>query len=393
MGSAVTKSIIWVDNQQSLAEMVSVLTPIELLALDTEFMRTDTFFAKLALLQLSDGESIWLVDFPALSELEPLRQLLNRDDLTTLVHACGEDLEVLDSALGVVPAKLFDTQLAAAYLNQGYSLGYARLVEQLCGIELDKQATRSDWLQRPLTNAQRSYAACDVEYLHAMHRHLSHQLNLAGRLEWFDEEMVDLLATAKERLVVDGYYLKLTGAWEFSQQQLFALNRACEWRENLARQRDIPRGRIFKDPQLLDAVRSEVRSLSELRSCSEIHPGSLRKFGEQLVELLNRAYQEASASPPLAAPPRPLTRAEGTLFKQLRSVVQECAERLNVAKELLVNKRDLEHLVRQHSDAVAVENIEWPLRLRSGWRHHQLQPLLAACYAEFGPKGELPSAL
>ena len=118
MGSAVNKPIIWVDNQQSLAAMVQALTAVELLALDTEFMRTDTFFAKLALLQLSDGESIWLVDFPALDELKPLRQLLNRDNLTTLVHACGEDLEVLDSALGVVPAKLFDTQLAAAYLSK-----------------------------------------------------------------------------------------------------------------------------------------------------------------------------------------------------------------------------------------------------------------------------------
>ena len=381
MNTQTAKPIHWVATAPQLQRMIDALAEQPLLALDTEFMRTDTFYAKLALLQLSDGDSIWLVDFPALEDAEPLRKLLNRTDLTTLVHACGEDLEVLESALQVVPAKLFDTQLAAAYLNRGFSLGYARLVEQLCGVVLDKQATRSDWLQRPLTAQQRSYAACDVDFLHRLHGQLAGELAATARLDWFEEEMRALLATADERNSTADYYLKLTAAWEFSPAQLYQLDALCSWREQLARDLDLPRGRLFKDPQLLEAVRSGAATVDQLRGCADPHPASLRKFGEQLIDQLQRARREAAAHPVVrVAPPRPLTRAEGALFKALRSQVEQCAERLNIAKELLANKRELEQLVRQHSDGVAVEQLVWPQRLLTGWRCEQLKPLLSDLY-------------
>lgn len=376
-----SKPIHWVDTDRQLAEMVAALGDQRLLALDTEFMRTDTFYAKLALVQLCDGESIWLIDFPALSNIEPLRELLNHPQLVTLVHACGEDLDVLESAAAIVPAQLFDTQLAAAYLNRGFSLGYARLVEQLCGVELDKQATRSDWLQRPLTSQQRSYAACDVDYLHAMHSQLAAELTAAGRRDWFDEEMADLLAAAKQRNDGDHYYLKLAAAWEFSQAQLAELDAACSWREQLARSRDLPRGRIFKDPQLVEAVRRGVANLDQLRDCGDIHPASLRKYGEALLAVLaaaRSAESSALSGAGLAAPARPLTRAEGPLFKALRHTVQQLSAQLNIAKELAANKRDLEQLVRQVSGGVAVEALEWPARLASGWRQQQFATALSA---------------
>lgn len=381
------KPIRWVETDQQLADMGAALTGQRLLALDTEFMRTDTFYAKLALIQLCDGESIWLIDFPALGNIEPLRELLNHPQLVTLVHACGEDLDVLESAAQIIPAQLFDTQSAAAYLNRGFSLGYARLVEQLCGVELDKQATRSDWLQRPLTSQQRSYAACDVDYLHAMYNQLAAELAAAGRRDWFDEEMAELLAAAKQRNESDHYYLKLAAAWEFSPAQLVELDAACNWREQLARDRDLPRGRIFKDPQLVEAVRRGVASLDQLRDCGDIHPASLRKHGEPLLAVLAAARSQAPSAE-LAAPARPLTRAEGPLFKALRQTVQQLSEQLNIAKELAANKRDLEQLVRQVSDGIAVEALDWPARLASGWRQQQFAAPLSAQLTAIDRGGE-----
>lgn len=386
MSNALSKPVHWVANTEQLTAMIAALSGTTLLALDTEFMRTDTFYAQLALLQLSDGEQIWLLDVPALEQLQPLRELLNQPQVTTLVHACGEDLEVLESALQVVPAVLFDTQLAAAYLDRGYSLGYAKLVEQLCGVTLDKQATRSDWLQRPLSAQQRHYAACDVDFLHTMHTALAAELETAGRTEWFQEEMHDLLDSARERNNPTDYYLKLTAAWEFSSAQLFALDRLCSWREQLARTLDLPRGRLFKDPQLIEAVRRDASTIEQLRSCADPHPSSLRKYGEQLLAVLQQARQDAqSSAAPLMAPPRPLSRAEGALLKQLRAVVQQRAEQFKVAKELLVNKRELEQLVRQHSDGIAAEQLQWPLRLQRGWRRQQLAAPLLEVYTSAQP--------
>ena len=139
----------WIDNSQQLAELCEQLQSATELAIDTEFMRSDTFFAKLALIQLSDGEQCWLIDTPAIDELQPLTELLNQPQLTLVFHSCGEDLEVLDQVLSVRPKKLFDSQVAAGIVNIGYSMGYARLVENMLQIELGKEDTRSDWLARP----------------------------------------------------------------------------------------------------------------------------------------------------------------------------------------------------------------------------------------------------
>jgi ribonuclease D len=160
----------WIDNSQQLAELCEQLQSATELAIDTEFMRSDTFFAKLALIQLSDGEQCWLIDTPAIDELQPLTELLSQPQLTLVFHSCGEDLEVLDQVLSVRPKKLFDSQVAAGIVNIGYSMGYARLVENMLQIELGKEDTRSDWLARPLSDRQKLYAADDVLYLFRIYK-------------------------------------------------------------------------------------------------------------------------------------------------------------------------------------------------------------------------------
>ncbi len=134
-------------------------------ALDTEFMRVDTFYPIAGLLQASTGEGAWLIDPLCIDDWTPLAALLDDRGVTKVLHACSEDLEVLLRLTGSLPAPLFDTQLAAAYLNLGFSMGYSRLVQAVLGLELPKGETRSDWLQRPLSETQVSYAAEDVQHL------------------------------------------------------------------------------------------------------------------------------------------------------------------------------------------------------------------------------------
>ena len=144
----------WIDSNSGLQQMCQQLSHVGKLAVDTEFIRTDTFFPKIALIQISDGEQCWLIDVLAIDDFAPLKALLESSHNQLIFHACAEDLEVLEYALDIKPSKIFDTQIAAGIANIGYCMGYARLVDSMFQVTLDKQETRSDWLARPLTPRQ-----------------------------------------------------------------------------------------------------------------------------------------------------------------------------------------------------------------------------------------------
>ncbi len=151
--------IHWIRDDDSLALHCAQWQSLPFVALDTEFMRVDTFYPIAALLQIGDGKSAWLIDPLLINDWRPLSALLENPAVIKVVHACSEDLEVLLRLTGSLPVPLFDTQLAAAYLNLGFSMGYSRLVQEVLNIDLPKGETRSDWLQRPLSETQISYAA------------------------------------------------------------------------------------------------------------------------------------------------------------------------------------------------------------------------------------------
>jgi len=155
---------IWVDDLQHLETLCTGWQMLDELAMDTEFIRTDTFFPRPALLQIGDGKASYLLDVLTLGRPECLRNLLVTGPLKVF-HSCSEDLEMLQHWLGVLPNPLVDTQLAISLAEGNSAMGYQRMVEKYLGILLEKGETRSDWLQRPLTESQQLYAAQDVEFL------------------------------------------------------------------------------------------------------------------------------------------------------------------------------------------------------------------------------------
>ena len=169
--------IHWIRDDVSLAQHCAAWQQLPFVALDTEFMRVDTFYPIAGLLQVGDGERAYLIDPLLIRDWQPFAALLENPALLKVLHACSEDLEVLLRLTGSLPAPLFDTQLAAAYLNLGFSMGYSRLVQAVLGIELPKGETRSDWLQRPLSETQVSYAAEDAVHLAEVYRQLAPQLS------------------------------------------------------------------------------------------------------------------------------------------------------------------------------------------------------------------------
>lgn len=353
------------DNQQ-LAELAAQFCERPLLALDTEFQRETTFYPIAGLIQLGDAQQQYLIDPLTIDEWSPLRAVFAQSKPHVL-HACSEDLEVFARLIGALPAMLFDTQVGAALAGFGFSLSYQALVKECLGIEVGKEQTRSDWLRRPLSDEQCHYAALDVAYLPEVFACIAERLDKTNRMAWWESEGRTTLAASRDAVALEHYYLKVSGGWRLSGIQVLVLQQLCLWREHEARARNVPRGRILKDAQCLEIARMLPRTAAELAGTPELHPQQVRIDGPKILDIIAAARQASPADYPLA-PPAPLRRELGDRLKQLRQLVEERAQELNIAPEILARKRDCETLLRSGTlpDALL------------GWRREIIgEPLLA----------------
>lgn len=343
-------------------------------ALDTEFMRTDTFYPKLALVQLCDGRNTWLIDPLPLKNLEPLLALLVNPKVVKVLHSCSEDLEVLHRYLGQSPTPLFDTQVAAALTGYGFSRGYSALVKDLNGVELSKQETRSDWLKRPLSAAQLNYAALDVHYLLPLYEQLTENLEREGKAHWMGEDMSSLQIAAAEPQDVEQYYARIKGAWRLDRRGVGVLQRLSAWREGEARLRDRPRNWIIADTALLEIAAARPTSPAALGALGGMPRKTLERWGTLIIDTVEAVSALAeSGLPPIL--PRALPRESGSLLKKCREQVQALAQELNVAPEMLARKADMEYLVRTYNEGGAA----LPPALERSWRRTVVGEQLLAC--------------
>lgn len=367
--------IHWIRDDAGLAKQCAVWRQLPFVAVDTEFVRVDTFYPQAGLVQVGDGRDAWLIDPLAIGDWRPLAALLEDRAVVKVLHSCSEDLEVLQRLTGSVPQPLFDTQLAAAYLNLGFSMGYSRLVKEVLGIELPKGETRSDWLQRPLSELQVSYAAEDAVHLAEVYLALSERLSEEKRA-WVLEDGAELAANLKREVPPEELYREAKLAWKLSRQQLAVLRALCAWREREARRRDLPRNRILRETSLWPLARFQPDNLASLGRIEDMHPRSVRQDGETLLRLI----REAAATPPESWPeavPEPLPLEASSLLKKLRRIGQAEAERLQIAPELVLRKKSLEALLKS---GYPNGPYQLPDSLR-GWRRQRMGQALLDCLA------------
>jgi len=368
-----SNAIEFITSDQHLSELCAQWSQLDSLAIDTEFMRTDTFYPIIALIQVSDGEICWLIDPLAITDFSSFNDLLIQPDLLKVFHACSEDLEVIKYALGVVPSPIFDTQIAAAFVGYGFSRGYSKIVSAVLGVDLDKHETRSDWLQRPLRDAQLYYAAEDVFYLAKVFQYLLDKLTAVDRLSWVLEDMVRLVDQASTEIVLSNYYLKVKGAWQLSHKQLNVLQQLTLWREEVARSKNRPRNRVVPDKTLLEVARSCATSHKELKLLKELHPRDHRRYGDKLLEIVTEALAEPFEAWPNPMP-KPLPREAGEVIKALRQVQNALAETMDIAPEVLAKKTDLEQIVRNALGGVRAMPTTW----QESWRKDSIGVALLA---------------
>ena len=361
----VPDAVTWIADSSSLTEQCQHWTGA--IGLDTEFIRTDTFFPLPGLYQIIWQNQVFLLDPVAIDDFSAFINVLKDPDICKVMHACQEDLELIHHHLGINVTNVFDTQLANAFVSADFSLSYAALVEQVLGVGLDKHATRSNWLQRPLTDEQIRYAVEDVVYLPGLYAAL---LELLGeRKEWFSGEMTP--RAAYQPPDSNQYYLNVKKAWQLRGAQLSVLRSLCAWRENTAKTLNIPRNRVVWDDHLYQF--SKLRALSSRDVRNALPRAVANKFSQGLVD----AHAEGLSAEIPPGLPGPLSAQQNAVVKRLREVGRGKAEDLGLAPELLSRKREVEECVRIYVSEGTMS------ALFQGWRKEVVGDLFGEIFQTF----------
>ncbi|MDX1754903.1 MAG: HRDC domain-containing protein [Marinobacter sp.] len=336
----------------------------EPLALDTEFERVSTFYPIPGLVQVGAGDGLYLIDPDVAAASNQFRQVLADPDTPKLLYAMSEDLELFRHWLDIRPAGVLDLQIGVALAGAGFSVGYARIVETLFNQSLDKSATRSDWLKRPLSAAQQAYALEDIRYLAPLYDWVCEQLQAKGLMKALAEESTRFADDLYQQDDPASHYLRLRGGWALDERRQQVLQRITQWREQECRDRDRPRNRVLPDAVLIALAERLPRNKAELQSVKDMPAVVVRRFGDRLLSLIQGNGESIDAFTRIRPP---LTREQQKQYKQLKQVFHTIAEANAVPIELLAPRKRLENLVQSRQIQAGP--------LQEGWRAALIAPV------------------
>ncbi len=361
----------YVRQLEALKESLAAFKQQPFLALDTEFIRINTFYPIFGLLQIGNGEGEWLIDPLAITDLSPLRELLGPAGPIKVMHACSEDLEVLNPLQPEGLGEVHDTQIAMAFLGLGMQIGYQRALQDILQIEIPKDASRSDWLQRPLTDHQLQYAALDVRHLPQLYQTLRERLQQKNVWEYFRQECAEVCRLSAP-VDPDRAWLDHGNAWRLGPRNRAALQFLMAWREREAVQRNVPRGHLLKPTTLFDLAYRMPTHHHELLKMTDINPRVARQEAEAILTMIEQARVLALSDCPAPVAP-PLPREISRVFDQLKRAIVPVAEQLQLPSDVLWRKRLAEKVVLAAVDG----NIDAGITQINGWRAPVLQPVIA----------------
>lgn len=363
--SSLAPDAIWIQRRDDLQAWLAQLPSDAALGFDTEFMRRNTFYPQLALLQLGWNGRYALVDPLAFDIGDALRPLIGEGNAVTVMHSASEDLEALSPLLPHGPRQLFDTQIAAAFVGMGQGISYRALVAELVGAELDKGETRSDWLQRPLTDSQRAYATLDVVHLKSVHEQLTERLAQRERTAWHAEDCERLKQRACYRGGDPQPQRSFRSASDWRPEQRALLRRVLLWRDQSARTLDRPRPWLLEDATALSLVQQPPRSANELDERTRGQRALRSPQRVELLAVLQRAVDTDEVAATDAIPESPQGDAKRALAV-MKDCVDKVAGELDLPPGLLCPRKALEEYV---------VTAKWPDFLE-GWRREVLfEPL------------------
>jgi ribonuclease D len=343
-----------VETSEALKAFVEELTAVPYLALDTEFLRDQTYYPKLCLIQVAAPGAEGIID-PLAKDLDlgPFYELLKRPDIVKVLHAARQDIEIFYLQAGVIPDPLFDTQVAAMVCGFGDAASYETLARKLAGVEIDKSARFTDWSHRPLSKRQLEYALADVTHLRVIYEKLSAQLARSGRAQWVEEEISALKDPKLYRLDPELAWRRLKPRTS-NKRFLGMLAALAAWREREAQARDIPRGRVLKDEALTEIAAHPPESGEGLERIRAVPKGFANsRMGKSLMEAVEAGRHQPPPEGPAHVPNRRRRDPSPATIDLLKTLLRLRAEAAHVAPRLIANSEDIEKLAAYEDEDVA----------------------------------------
>ena len=351
-----------ITTQSELDTLLSSYKKASVLYIDTEFVRQKTFYAQLGLIQVFDGKSLGLIDPLCDLNLEDFWLLLKNQQILKVLHSGNEDLEIFAHYGGCQPTPYFDTQIAASLTGKGHSLGYAALVYDLLQKQVDKSESRTDWLARPLREAQLQYAANDVFFLEKIYLALKKDLEIKGRYEWVLEESQLQTKNRLEPINPEFAYLDVKNAYKLNVEQLAILKSLASWRIKKAMAEDKALGFIAKDLTLFLIAQLKPTTKEDILNIEDIHAQEKKRYSQDFFQCVLNADLDHHPEKIYVLFFEPRYKKD---FKKIKDLLIECAEKNELPIEMLGSKK----LIHQYLKWFWNKNLEetQPL-LMQGWR-------------------------
>ena len=350
----------YIDTQAELQEFCAKLKALSYITIDTEFVREQTYYPKLCLIQIATDREIACIDPLAIDDLSPLSDILQCTDLLKVFHAARQDIEAFYHLFNECPQPVFDTQIAASLLGHPDQVGYANLVEKILGVQLDKKHTRTDWSKRPLSDAQLKYAADDVRYLRDIYPVIMEKLEQTGRQDWLKADFEFL--TSKETYTLDmgNLWKKVSGHQKLKRKQLTVLNELAKWREHTAQKADKPRKWILSDDALVTLAIHTPESEGDINNIRLGKQGLSDKNKNRILKVIQQALsipEENWISLPKFTK---LTTKQSCLVDAMICIARDACNKNNVAMASVTTRKELEKYIVQPDSKPTV---------MKGWRY------------------------
>jgi ribonuclease D len=330
---------------QDLADVCARLARHPFVTVDTEFLRESTYYPKLCVLQMASADEAVVIDALAPGiDLAPLFELMADQRVMKVFHAARQDIEICWHEAELIPAPLFDTQVAAMVLGYGDSISYDQLVQRITGDTLDKSNRFTDWTKRPLTDAQLTYAVSDVTHLRDVYLKLSADLEARGRTEWMRDEMKVLTSPETYRMEPEHAWQRLRTRVR-KPKELAVLIEVAAWREREAQTRDIPRGRVLKDDVIGDIAIQAPTSIERLGALRSLPKGFERsRWGDAIVDTVKRGLERDPKTLPRIDRQRPQANGQAATVELLKVLLRMTSEKHGVAAKVIATVEDLDRI-------------------------------------------------
>lgn len=357
----------YIDTPEQLIEFCNDIKAVPWLAIDTEFQREKTYRSILALIQIATPDIVAIID-PLACDINPLLDVLYDTSILKIFHAARQDQEIFYDLRGTPLSPVFDTQIAAPILGHPEQAGYARLVDDILGVQLSKAHSRTDWLRRPLSEDQKTYAADDVIYLAKLYPLLEKQLIEKERLDWLAPAFADLCKSSLYSNPPELAWKRIRAGKRLKGASLSILQKTATWREALAQTKNIPRGWLIKDDILIEIAKLKPDSIKTLSSIRGVHDKFADKFGQTVVDIVNEAIEQKPTPQDKQKKTKKVSEQQEAIADLLMAQVRLKAADTGVNPTSLTTRKELLQLVQGERD----------IELLSDWRNEMVGKDLVA---------------